>query len=62
MVVGLVHVMTHDGVRLDDTWRKPHAERTPQLGVDMVIFHDGVAGNFDIPGIFEGCNDAGLRF
>ena len=46
MIVDLVHVTTHDGVRLDGTWRKPHPEQASQLGVDVVIFHHGVGGNF----------------
>jgi hypothetical protein len=62
MIVDLVHVMTHDGLHLDGPWRKRHAEYPPQLGVDGVIFYHGIAGNFDTPSMFEGCNDAGLRF
>jgi pimeloyl-ACP methyl ester carboxylesterase len=58
MIVDLVHVTTHDGIRLDGTWRKPHPEHTPQLGVDVVIFHHGVAGNFYAPGMFDQYSDA----
>jgi hypothetical protein len=46
MIVDLIYVTTHDGVRLDGTWRKPHLEQASQLGVDVVIFHHGVGGNF----------------
>ena len=62
MILDLVHVTTHDGICFDGTWRKTYAESTPQLGVDGVIFYHGIAGNFDTSGMFEGCNDASLRF
>jgi pimeloyl-ACP methyl ester carboxylesterase len=58
MIVDLVHVKTRDGVRLDGIWRKPHAEQASQLGVDVVIFHHGVAGNFYSPGMFDQYGDA----
>ncbi|MGH8066239.1 MAG: alpha/beta hydrolase family protein [Candidatus Entotheonellia bacterium] len=58
MIVDLVHVNTRDGMRLDGTWRKPHPEQASQLGVDVVIFHHGVAGNFYSPGMFDQYSDA----
>jgi pimeloyl-ACP methyl ester carboxylesterase len=58
MIVDLVHVTTHDGVRLDGTWRKHHPEQASQLGVDVVIFHHGVGGNFYGPGMFDQYSDA----
>jgi len=58
MLVDLVHVKTRDGVRLDGTWRKPDPERVSQLGVDVVIFHHGVGGNFYSPGMFDQYSDA----
>jgi pimeloyl-ACP methyl ester carboxylesterase len=58
MIVDLVHVKTCDGVRLDGTWRKPHPEQASQLGVDVVILHHGVAGNFYNPGMFDQYSDA----
>jgi pimeloyl-ACP methyl ester carboxylesterase len=53
MIVDLVNVQTRDGIHLDGTWRKPHPERASQLGVDAVIFHHGVGGNFYSPGMFD---------
>jgi pimeloyl-ACP methyl ester carboxylesterase len=53
MMVDLVHVTTRDGIRLDGTWSKPSPERASQLGVDVVILHHGVGGNFYGPGMFE---------
>ena len=61
MMVDLVHITTRDGVRLDGTWRKPPVERASQLGVDVVILHHGVAGNFYSPGMFEQYSDALLE-
>jgi hypothetical protein len=53
MMVDLVNVTTRDGIRLDGTWRKPSVQRASQLGVDVVILHHGVGGNFYSPGMFE---------
>jgi len=61
MIVDLVSVTTRDGIRLDGTWRKPHLETASQLGVDVVIFHHGVGGNFYGPGMFEQYSDALLE-
>jgi pimeloyl-ACP methyl ester carboxylesterase len=46
MNVDLVSVETSDGIRLDGAWRKPAPGQSPRLGVDAIIFHHGVAGNF----------------
>ena len=61
MIVDLVHVQTHDGIHLDGTWRKPALEHASQLGVDVVILHHGVGGNFYSPGMFEQYSDALLE-
>ena len=42
----LVYVETADGVRLDGALRTPAPGVTPQLGLDLVICHHGVGGNF----------------
>jgi pimeloyl-ACP methyl ester carboxylesterase len=42
--VELVHVQTSDGVRLDGVLNQ--ASGPARLGVDLVIFHHGVGGNF----------------
>ena len=48
MKVDLVDVKTRDGVRLDGILREPVS--TPsRLGVDVVILHHGVGGNFYDP-------------
>lgn len=61
MMVDIVNVTTHDGIRLDGTWRKPSMQRASQLGVDVVILHHGVGGNFYSPGMFEQYSDALLE-
>src|SRR4029453_16898267 len=61
MMVDLVNVTTRDGIRLDGTWRKPFVQRASQLGVDVVILHHGVGGNFYSPGMFEQYSDALLE-
>jgi pimeloyl-ACP methyl ester carboxylesterase len=61
MIVDLVHVSTRDGIRLDGTWRKPHPERVSELGVEVVILHHGVGGNFYGPGMFDQYSDALLE-
>ena len=53
MIVDLVQVTTRDGIRLDGTWRQPPLGHAAQLGVDVVILHHGVGGNFYSPGMFE---------
>jgi pimeloyl-ACP methyl ester carboxylesterase len=58
MMVDLVNIKTRDGVRLDGTWRQPNLENASQLGVDVVIFHHGVGGNFYSPGMFDQYSDA----
>ena len=58
MLVDLVSVQTQDGVRLDGTFRKPAQEPASQLGVDVVILHHGVGGNFYHPGMFDAFSDA----
>ena len=61
MMVDLVNVTTRDGIRLDGTWRKPSVQRASRLGVDVVILHHGVGGNFYSPGMFEPYSDALLE-
>ena len=61
MIVDLVHVATRDGVRLDGTWRQPPLQQAAQLGVDVVILHHGVGGNFYSPGMFEQYSEALLE-
>jgi len=56
--VDLVKVQTRDGLRLDGIWRRPDLDVSSQLGVDIVILHHGVAGNFYAPGMFEEYSDA----
>jgi pimeloyl-ACP methyl ester carboxylesterase len=46
MHADLVHVETADGVRLDGALRTPAAGRDGLLGLDLLICHHGVAGNF----------------
>ena len=60
MLVDLVKVETPDGVRLDGTLRRP-ASGPSRLGVDVVILHHGVGGNFYDQGMFEGYSDALLE-
>lgn len=61
MMVDLVNVTTRDGIRLDGTWRKPSVQHASQLGVDVVILHHGVGGNFYSPDMFEQYSDALLE-
>jgi predicted alpha/beta-fold hydrolase len=61
MMVDLVHVQTRNGIRLDGTWRKPALEQASQLGVDVVILHHGVGGDFYSPGMLEQYSDALLE-
>ena len=53
MIVDLVNVQTSDGLRLDGIWRKPLQPNASKLGVDLVILHHGLGGNFYGPGMFE---------
>jgi len=61
MLVDLVHISTRDGVRLDGTWRKPPQEGASQLGLDVIILHHGVGGNFYSPGMFDLYSDTLLE-
>src|SRR5579859_3253047 len=53
MTVDLVHVETADGVRLDGALRTPDGGIERQLGLDLVICHHGVGGNFYNPYFFD---------
>jgi hypothetical protein len=55
--VDLVSVQTSDGVRLDGTLRTPAASAEPQLGLDLVICHHGMSGNFYGPGMLGSAGD-----
>ena len=57
MIVDLVSVDTSDGVRLNGALRTPEAGKTASLGVDIVIFHHGVAGNFYNPSFLDTIGD-----
>lgn len=46
MNVELVTTITSDGLYLNGALRKPADGQSSQLGVDVVVFHHGVAGNF----------------
>jgi len=61
MLVDLVHVETCDGVRLDGTLRRASDDVENKLGVDIVILHHGVTGNFYNPGMFDQYSDAILK-
>jgi dienelactone hydrolase len=61
MVVDLVNVTTRDGIRLDGVFRVPSRQNTSRLGVDVVILHHGVGGNFYNPGMFDQYSDALLE-
>jgi pimeloyl-ACP methyl ester carboxylesterase len=58
MIADLVHVKTRDGIRLDGTFRAPSRPHASRLGVDVVILHHGVGGNFYNPGMFDQYSDA----
>ena len=60
MLVDLVSVETRDKVRLDGILRRP-AVSPSQLGVDLVILHHGVGGNFYDAGMFAEYSDALLE-
>lgn len=58
MDVQLVNVETADGVRLDGYLRTAAATASAPLGVDVVICHHGVGGNFYAPSFFDTVGDA----
>ena len=62
MNVELVNVTTRDGLRLDGLWRKPEAGISSRLGVDVVVLHHGVGGNFYGAGMFEGFSEGGMHW
>jgi pimeloyl-ACP methyl ester carboxylesterase len=53
MKVDLMQVETADGVRLDGALRTPAGGPVGQLGLDLVICHHGVGGNFYNPYFFD---------
>lgn len=55
MNVDLVNTQTSDGVVLSGAWRRPTA--SPALGVDAVIMHHGVGGNFYNPSFLDTVGD-----
>lgn len=59
MQIELVNVQTADGVRLDGALRTPSSTvAAAPLGVDLVICHHGVGGNFYGPLFFDPIGDA----
>src|SRR5687767_3884524 len=58
MVVNIVSVETGDGVHLDGILREPQQRGVPRLGIDAVIFHHGVGGNFYNPSFVNEIGDA----
>jgi len=58
MQVDLVSVATADDVRLDGALRTPDVGAAGRLGLDLLICHHGVAGNFYNPYFFD---DLGTR-
>src|SRR5581483_7777117 len=57
MQADLVSVETSDGVRLDGALRRPARATEPQLGLDLVICHHGLGGNFYGASFFQGAGD-----
>jgi alpha-beta hydrolase superfamily lysophospholipase len=53
MQVELVNTETSDGIRLDGILRRPSNEPDSTLGVDAVILHHGIMGNFYAPSYFD---------
>lgn len=53
MSLELVQTTTSDGVRLDGAYQKPDYSLRSELGVDVMILHHGVGGNFYGSGPFE---------
>lgn len=58
MSIELVQVRTDDGVRLDGVLTLPANSPTPALGVDAMILHHGVGGNFYGQSFFEKMTNA----
>ncbi len=58
MIVDLVNVKTRDGIRLDGIFQAPSQQHASRFGVDVVILHHGVGGNFYNPGMFDQYSDA----
>jgi pimeloyl-ACP methyl ester carboxylesterase len=58
--VDLVQVETSDGVRLDGILHQ--ASGATELGIDLVIFHHGVGGNFYRPSMAAALADRFLEF
>jgi pimeloyl-ACP methyl ester carboxylesterase len=58
MDVQLVNVETDDGVRLDGYLRAARTGGSAAVGVDAVICHHGVGGNFYAPSFFDTIGDA----
>jgi pimeloyl-ACP methyl ester carboxylesterase len=58
MQVELVNTLTADGVRRDGALRRPPAGAPAALGLDLVICHHGVSGNFYNPSFFDPIGDA----
>jgi pimeloyl-ACP methyl ester carboxylesterase len=58
MIADMVNVKTRDGIRLDGTFRAPSQRHASRLGIDAVILHHGVGGNFYNPGMFDQYSDA----
>jgi pimeloyl-ACP methyl ester carboxylesterase len=57
MNVDLVNVETSDGVVLSGAWRRPATGQAATLGVDVVIMHHGVGGNFYNPSFLDAIGD-----
>ena len=49
----LVSVETGDGVHLDGVWQEPSTSGASRLGVDAVVMHHGVGGNFYTTPLFN---------
>ncbi len=58
MDVQLVNVETLDGVHLDGYLRAANASGSTPLGVDVVVCHHGVGGNFYAPSFLDALGDA----
>ncbi len=61
MLVDLVSTVTADGIHLDGALRRPEPGRASGPGVDVVIFHHGVGGNFYNPSFLDRIGDALLE-
>lgn len=60
MQVELVRVETSDGLGLEGSMKRPEHPAS-SLGIDAVICHHGLSGNFYRPYLFDGIGDAFLR-